>query len=282
MDNLVYLADPSGYFALIVATLISLCAGLLGVMLVLRRYSMIGDGLSHVAFGAYAVATVLSFADNMFLTIPVTIIVAILLLRIKNDGKIKGETLIAMLSAGALAIGYMVMSLVGGNNIAGDVCTTLFGGSSILNLTKTDVIVSSVLAGAVIIVFLLFYNRLFAVTFDETFAKSTGIKTNVYVTMLAIITAVVIVLAMELVGALLISALIVFPALSAMRIVKTFKLVVIVSVCISVFSAILGVLIAVIANAPIGSTIVVTNIAIFLICFSARAITGSHIGKANA
>ena len=147
MSNLAYLADPSGYFALIVATLISLCAGLLGVMLVLKRYSMIGDGLSHVAFGAYAIATVMSFADNMILTIPVTIIVAIMLLRIKTDGKVKAETLIAMLSAGALAIGYMVMSLAGGNNIAGDVCTTLFGGSAILNLTQTDVIVSSVLAG---------------------------------------------------------------------------------------------------------------------------------------
>ena len=274
MSNLAYLADPSGDFALIVATLISLCAGLLGVMLVLKRYSMIGDGLSHVAFGAYAIATVMSFADNMILTIPVTIIVAIMLLRIKTDGKVKAETLIAMLSAGALAIGYMVMSLAGGNNIAGDVCTTLFGGSAILNLTKTDVIVSSVLAGVVIVCFLLFYNRLFAVTFDENFAKSSGVKAGVYKTLLAVITAIVIVLAMELVGALLISALIVFPALSAMKLVRSFKKVVLVSASLSVGTSILGVLVAIAVNAPIGSTIVVANVVVFLVCFGISAVKG--------
>ena len=274
MSNLAYLADPSGYFALIVATLISLCAGLLGVMLVLKRYSMIGDGLSHVAFGAYAIATVMSFADNMILTIPVTIIVAIMLLRIKTDGKVKAETLIAMLSAGALAIGYMVMSLAGGNNIAGDVCTTLFGGSAILNLTKTDVIVSSVLAGVVIVCFLLFYNRLFAVTFDENFAKSSGVKAGVYKTLLAVITAIVIVLAMELVGALLISALIVFPALSAMKLVRSFKKVVLVSASLSVGTSIFGVLVAIAVNAPIGSTIVVANVVVFLVCFGISAVKG--------
>lgn len=280
MANLAYLADQSGYFALIVAVLISLCAGLLGVMLVLKRYSMIGDGLSHVAFGAYAVATVLSFADNMFLTIPVTVIVAILLLRIKADGKIKGETLIAMLSAGALAIGYMIMSLAGGNNVAGDVCTTLFGGSAILNLTITDVIISTVLALVVIILFIIFYNRFFSVTFDEKFAKSSGVKASLYKTLIAVITAIVIVLSMELVGALLISALIVFPALSAMRLVKSFKKVVIVSSALSVGTAVFGVLLAIAINAPIGSTVVVANIVVFLVCFVIRLIVGQ--GKVKA
>ena len=271
IENLKFLADQSVYFALIVAVLIALCAGLLGVMLVLNRYSMIGDGLSHVAFGAYAVAAVLSFADNMLLTIPVTIIVAILLLRIKNDGKIKGETLIAMLSTGALAIGYMILNLAGGN---GDVCTTLFGGSAILCLTVRDVIVSSALALAVIVVFIVFYNRFFAVAFDESYAKATGVRVNGYKMLLATLSAVVIVLAMKLVGALLISALIVFPALSAMWIVRSFKKVIIVSGIISVTTAALGLLVACIINAPIGSTIVIANIIVFLICYLVKVLTG--------
>ena len=274
IENLKFLADQSVYFALIVAVLIALCAGLLGVMLVLNRYSMIGDGLSHVAFGAYAVAAVLSFADNMLLTIPVTIIVAILLLRIKNDGKIKGETLIAMLSTGALAIGYMILNLAGGNNIAGDVCTTLFGGSAILCLTVRDVIVSSALALAVIVVFIVFYNRFFAVAFDENYAKATGVCVNGYKMLLATLSAVVIVLAMKLVGALLISALIVFPALSAMWIVRSFKKVIIVSGIISVTTAAFGLLVACIINAPIGSTIVIANIIVFLICYLVKVLTG--------
>lgn len=274
-ENLRYLADQSVYFALIVAALIALCAGLLGVMLVLNRYSMIGDGLSHVAFGAYAVAAVLSFADNMILTIPVTIVVAVLLLRIKNDGKVKGETLIAMLSTGALAIGYMVMNLVGGNNIAGDVCTTLFGGSAILCLTVRDVIISSVLALAVIVVFIVFYNRFFTVAFDENFAKATGVKVNGYKTLLAVLSAVVIVLSMKLVGALLISALIVFPALSAMRIVRGFKKVIVVSGVISTLTAIFGLILACLIDAPIGSTIVITNIVVFLVCYVVRLFVGN-------
>ena len=267
LENLQYLADKSVYFALIVSVLVALCAGLLGVMLVLKHYSMIGDGLSHVAFGAYAVAVVLSFADNMILTIPVTIIVAILLLKVKENAKIKGDTLIAMLSTGAMAIGYLVLNVTGGINVTGDVCTTLFGGVTILCLTTQDVIVSSVLAVIVIVVFLIFYNRLFSVTFDETFAKATGLKAGIYKIILAVVTAIVVVLAMELVGALLISALIVFPALSAMRVAKSFRGVVIVSAIISVVSAVVGLLSACLSDAPIGSTIVVVNIVIFLVCY---------------
>ena len=274
MGSLAYLADKSVYFALICTVMIALCAGLLGVVLVLKRYSMLGDGLSHIAFGAYAAAAVMSFADNMILTVPVTIIVAILLLRIKEDGRIKGETLIAMLSTGSLAVGYIIMSISGGNNIAGDVCTTLFGGNAILCLTEKDVGICCGLAGIVAIVFIMFYNRIFAVTFDETYAKATGIKAGAYKTLLAVTTEIVIVLAMELVGALLISALIVFPALSAMRFAKSFKFAVICSGIISVLTAVIGLLTACITGLPIGPVIVVGNVIVFMICALVKACIG--------
>lgn len=265
IENLNYLIDKSVLFALIVAVLIALCAGLLGVVLVLKRCSMIGDGLSHVAFGAYAVAIAMKLIDNMLLTIPVTIIIAILLLRVKSDGKIKGETLIAMLSTGALALGYVVMNVSGGNNISGDVCSTLFGGATILCLTVKDVIVTSVLSVVVFIIFFLFYNKFFAVTFDEGFAKAIGVKTEIYKLLLAITTAVVIVLSMELVGALLISALIVFPAISAMKLTGRFKGVIAISLSIAGISAAVGVIAACLSDAPIGSTIVLVNMAIFIV-----------------
>lgn len=275
MGNLSYLADKSVIYALVCTALIAICAGLLGVVLVLRRYSMLGDGLSHIAFGAYAAATAMSFADNMLLTVPVTIIVAILMLKIREDGKIKGETLIAMLSTASLAIGYLVMHLAGGNNVAGDVCTTLFGGNAILCLTAKDVGVCCGLAAAVALVFLLFYNRIFAVALDETVARATGIKAGAYKTVLATTIAIVIVLAMELVGALLISALVVFPALSAMRFTKSFKGTVITSAAISTGTAIIGLLVACVADTPIGPTIVVANVIVFLACF----IVGTLVAK---
>lgn len=265
IENLHYLIDKSVLFALIVSVLIALCAGLLGVVLVLKRCSMIGDGLSHVAFGAYAVAIAMKLIDNMLLTIPVTIIIAILLLRVKSDGKIKGETLIAMLSTGALALGYVVMNVSGGNNISGDVCSTLFGGATILCLTVKDVIVTSVLSVVVFIIFFLFYNNFFAVTFDEGFAKAIGVKTEIYKLLLAITTAVVIVLSMELVGALLISALIVFPAISAMKITGSFKGVIAISLSIAGISAAVGIIAACLSDAPIGSTIVLVNMAFFIV-----------------
>lgn len=252
-------------YAIAAGVLIALCAALLGVTLVLKRYSMIGDGLSHVAFGAMAVAAVLGFAP-MAVTLPVTIIAAVLLLRISGNAKIKGDAAIAMISVGALATGYLLLNLFSPSaNVNSDVCASLFGSSSILTLSQSDVILCVVLAAAVIAVFIFFYHRIFAVTFDETFAEATGINAKAYNTVIAVITAVVIVLAMNLVGALLISALIIFPALSAMRIFKKFSSVILSSAIISVLCALGGIFAAVMLKTPVGSTIVAANIIVFAV-----------------
>ena len=259
-------------YAVIVGVLIALCSSLLGVTLVLKRYSFIGDGLSHVAFGAMAVASVLKIANVNYLTLPVTVISAILLLRMGQNTKIKGDAAIAMLSVASLAIGYMLMNVFATSaNVSGDVCSTLFGSTSIITLQKQDVDLCIILSAAVIVVFIFFYNRIFAVTFDENFAKATGSKANMYNLLIAIITVVIIVLivlAMNLVGSLLISALIIFPALSAMRIIRNFKGVVICSMIISVICAFLGIIISILYSTPVGSTIVTTDMAAFLICFT--------------
>ena len=263
-----YFSYPFVQFALIAGVLIALCAALLGVSLVLKRYSMIGDGLSHVAFGAMAVATVCGLAP-MTVTLPITIIAAVILLGITGNSKIKGDAAIAMISVGALALGYLLLNIFSASaNISGDVCTTLFGSTSILTLSKSDVILCAVLAAVVILVFVLFYHKIFAVTFDEGFASATGTNAKAYNTLIAVITAVVIVLAMKLVGALLISALIIFPALSAMRIFKNFFSVIISSAVISVLCAVTGIFIAILYGTPVGSTIVAANIVVFLICMS--------------
>ncbi len=268
-----YFSYPFVQFALIAGVLIALCAALLGVSLVLKRYSMIGDGLSHVAFGAMAVATVCGMAP-MTVTLPITIIAAVILLGITSNSKIKGDAAIAMISVGALALGYLLLNIFSASaNVSGDVCTTLFGSTSILTLSKTDVILCAVLAIVVILVFILFYHKVFAVTFDENFASATGTNAKAYNTLIAVVTAVVIVLAMKLVGALLISALIIFPALSAMRIFKNFFSVIISSAVISVLCAVIGIFIAILYGTPVGSTIVAANIAIFIICLSAGKIT---------
>lgn len=260
-----YFSYPFVQYALIAGVLIALCAALLGVSLVLKRYSMIGDGLSHVAFGAMAVATVCGLAP-MTVTLPITIVAAVILLRITGSSKIKGDAAIAMISVGALALGYLLLNIFSASaNVSGDVCTTLFGSTSILTLSQTDVIICAVLALVVILVFVLFYHKIFAVTFDEGFASATGTNAKAYNTLIAVITAVVIVLAMKLVGALLISALIIFPALSAMRIFKNFFSVIISSAIISVLCAVIGIFIAILYGTPVGSTIVAANIAIFLI-----------------
>lgn len=252
-------------YALIAGVLVSLCAALLGVTLVLKRYSMIGDGLSHVAFGAMAVAAVLKVTP-MYFTLPVTVIAAILLLKMGQNSKIKGDAAIAMISVGALALGYMLMNIFSTNaNVSGDVCTTLFGSTSILTLSKSDVYTCLILAGVVIIAYILFYNKLFAVTFDENFASATGTKSNLYNLMLAIITGVVIVIAMNLVGALLISALIIFPALSAMRLFKSFKSVTICSAIIAVICSFIGIIASVMLGTPVGATIVTADVAVFAI-----------------
>ena len=255
-------------YALIAGVLIALCAALLGVTLVLKRYSMIGDGLSHVAFGAIAVATVLGAAP-MTVALPITIVAAVILLGINSNKKIKGDAAIAMISVGALALGYLLLNIFSASsNVSGDVCTTLFGSTSILTLSGTDVILCAVLAIVVILVFVLFYHKIFAVTFDEGFASATGTNAKAYNTLIAVVTAVVIVLAMKLVGALLISALIIFPALSAMRIFKNFFSVIISSAVISVLCAVIGIFIAILYGTPVGSTIVAADIAVFIICMS--------------
>lgn len=261
-----YWAYPFVRYALVVGVLIALCSSLLGVTLVLKRFSFIGDGLSHVAFGAMAVAAVLGLTDDMPLTLGITIVSAILLLRTGQNTKIKGDAAIAMISVGSLAIGYLLMNLFStSSNLSGDVCSTLFGSTSILTLTRTEVRLCVVLSVIVAAIFILFYNKIFAVTFDESFAKAVGTKADRYNLLIAVTTAVVIVLAMNLVGSLLISALIIFPALSAMRVYRNFRAVTICSAVLSVCCAALGILISILAGTPVGSTIVAVDLAAFLV-----------------
>ncbi|MCR5837387.1 MAG: metal ABC transporter permease [Lachnospiraceae bacterium] len=261
-------------YALVVGTLIALCSSLLGVTLVLKRFSFIGDGLSHVAFGAIAIASVLNLTNNMILVMPITVIAAILLLRSGQNTKIKGDATLAMISVGALALGYLIMNIFStSSNITGDVCSTLFGSTSILTLNKTDVILSVVMSILVIFVFIFFYNKIFAITFDENFANATGTRANAYNLIIAIIASVIIVLAMNLVGSLLTSALIIFPSLSAMRIFKSFKSVIICSAIISVVCALTGIIISILASTPVGSTIVAIDIVVFLIFYIIGIIT---------
>ena len=250
--------------AIVVGVLIALSAALLGVVLVLKRFSFIGDGLSHVAFGAMAVASVVGLSNNLLLVLPITVISAILLLRTGQNTKIKGDAAIAMISVGALAVGYLVMSAFSASsNFAGDVCGTLFGSVAILTLSELDVYLCLVLSALVIVFFLLFRNKIFAVTFDESFAKTAGVKTSGFNLAIAMITAVIIVLAMNLVGSLLTSALVIFPALSSMRVFKTFRAVVLSSAVIAVFCALAGILLSILFSTPVGSTVVAANIFVF-------------------
>ncbi|MBR3333422.1 MAG: metal ABC transporter permease [Clostridia bacterium] len=253
-------------YALIVGVLIALCSSLLGVTLVLKRFSFIGDGLSHVAFGAMAIAGVLHLTDDMLFVLPVTVVSAVLLLRTGQHTKIKGDAAIAMISVGAMAVGYLLLSLFStSSNLSGDVCTTLFGSMSILTLTQAEVWLCTGLSAAVVLIFILFYNRIFAVTFDEDFARASGTKAEAYNLLIAVVIAVIIVLAMNLVGSLLISALIIFPAMSAMRLFRSFKGVTVCSAVLSVTCALLGILISILWSTPVGSTIVAVDIAAFLI-----------------
>ena len=274
---MMYLQYPFVRYALIVGMLIALCSSLLGVTLVLKRFSFIGDGLSHVAFGAIAVASVLNLSNNMILVLPVTVVSAILLLRTGQNARIKGDAAIAMISVGAMAFGYLLMNLFStSSNLSGDVCSTLFGSTSILTLTEREVWICIVLSLLVVIFFVLFYNKIFAVTFDENFAKAVGTKANLYNLLIAVIIAVIIVLAMNLVGSLLISALVIFPALSAMRLFRSFKTVTIFSAVFSVICAGLGIVISILAGTPVGSTIVAVDAAAFGICCLARLIKGAR------
>jgi len=261
-----YLQFPFVRYALIVGVLIALCSSLLGVTLVLKRFSFIGDGLSHVAFGAMAIAGIMHLTDDMLFVMPVTILSAILLLRTGQHTKIKGDAAIAMISVGALALGYLLLNLFSTSaNLSGDVCSTLFGSTSILTLTKAEVWLCAILSVVVIILFVLFYNKIFAVTFDEDFARAAGTRVEAYNLLIAVVIAVIIVLAMNLVGSLLISALIIFPAMSAMRVFKSFRSVTICSAVLSVCCALTGILISIVAGTPVGSTIVAVDIAAFLI-----------------
>lgn len=273
-----YFQYPFVRYALIVGILISLCASLLGVPLVLKRFSFIGDGLSHVAFGAFTVAIVLNVTNSMLIVTPITVICAILLLRVGQNSNIKGDAALAMFSVSALAIGYLLMNLfVSSSNLSGDVCSTLFGSTSILTLSIQDVWICVGMSVLVIVIFLLFYNKIFSVTFDESFATATGTKASKYNLLIAVVTALVIVLAMNLVGALLVSALVVFPAITAMRIFKSFKGVVICAVVTSVFCATCGLLVSVMAGTPVGSTIVVTHLVVFALISGVKAFAGGRI-----
>ncbi|MBR6093454.1 MAG: metal ABC transporter permease [Lachnospiraceae bacterium] len=262
-----YLSRPIVQYALIVGVLIALCSSLLGVTLVLKRFSFIGDGLSHVAFGAMSIAAVIGLTNQMLIILPVTVISAVLLLRTGSNTRIKGDAAIAMISVGALAFGYLIMNIFKpSSNLTGDVCSTLFGSTAILTLTGPEVVVCIILSILVIALFVFFYNKIFAVTFDENFGKAVGTPTGAYNLLIAIVIAVIIVLAMKLVGSLLISALVIFPALSAMRIFRNFKSVTVFSAVFSVVCTILGVIVSILAQTPVGATIVAADLAGFGIC----------------
>ncbi|MGN1333910.1 MAG: metal ABC transporter permease [Anaerovoracaceae bacterium] len=259
-----YLSYPFVRYALAAGVLTALCSSLLGVTLVLKRYSFMGDGLSHVAFGAMAIAAVLSVKTELMVVLPVTVFCAVLLLKTGTNTKIKGDAALAMFSVGSMAFGYLLLNMFSASaNVSGDVCSTLFGSTSILTLTKADVWVCVVMSVLVILTYVLFYNKIFAVTFDENFARATGVNASAYNLLIAVITAVIIVLAMNLVGALLTSALIIFPALSAMRMFHTFRQVVICSAVIAVLSSALGIIASIVISSPVGATIVMTDILVF-------------------
>ena len=261
-----YFQFPFVRYALIAGVLIALCSSLLGVTLVLKRFSFIGDGLSHVAFGAMSVATVFSMSNNMLIVMPVTILSAILLLRKNGTKNVHGDAALAMISVGALALGYLILNVFSKSaNLSGDVCSTLFGSTSILTLKVSEVRLCVGMSALVLVIFTFFYNKIFAVTFDESFAAATGTPTGIYDMIIAVVTAVVIVLAMNLVGSLLTSALIVFPTLSAMRVFKSYKRVVVCSAVLSVCCAIFGILFSILVSTPVGATIVAADILAFII-----------------
>ncbi|MBQ5952322.1 MAG: metal ABC transporter permease [Lachnospiraceae bacterium] len=270
-----YLSYPFVRYAVIVGVLIALCSSLLGVTLVLKRFSFIGDGLSHVAFGAVAAAAAMKLTDQTVLVLPVTVLSAVLLLRTGKRAKVKGDAMIAMISVSALALGYLLMHLfpVSGN-VSGDVCTTLFGSTSILTLTAADVRLCAWLSAAVLVLFVLFYHRIFAVTFDEDFSQATGMRADRYNMLIAVLVAAVVVLAMNLVGSLLISALVIFPALSAMRLFRSFLSVTVCSAVLSVVCAVLGMAVSILAGTPVGATVVAVDAAAFLVCYVIGAVRG--------
>ena len=270
-----YMEFPFVRYAVIVGVLIALCSSLLGVTLVLKRFSFIGDGLSHVAFGALSVAAVLGMTNRMTVVLPITLVAAVLLLRAGKEAKIKGDAAIAMISVTSLAFGYLLMNLFSASaNVSGDVCSTLFGSTSILTLTEQEVWLSIALSVVILLIFVLFYQKIFAVTFDEDFARAVGTNAGRYNLIIAVIVAVIIVLAMNLVGSLLISAFVIFPALSSMRLFHTFFSVTVCSAVLSVLCALSGILLSVLAGTPVGATVVAMDAAAFLFCCAAGEIRG--------
>ena len=270
-----YMEFPFVRYAVIVGVLIALCSSLLGVTLVLKRFSFIGDGLSHVAFGALSVAAVLGMTNRMTVVLPITLVAAVFLLRAGKEAKIKGDAAIAMISVTSLAFGYLLMNLFSASaNVSGDVCSTLFGSTSILTLTKQEVWLSVALSVVILLIFVLFYQKIFAVTFDEDFARAVGTNAGRYNLIIAVVVAVIIVLAMNLVGSLLISAFVIFPALSSMRLFHTFFSVTVCSAVLSVLCALSGILLSVLAGTPVGATVVAMDAAAFLFCCAAGEIRG--------
>lgn len=263
-----YFQYPFVRYALIVGVLIAFCSSLLGVTLVLKRFSFIGDGLSHVAFGAMSIAAVMNISNEMPLVMAVTIISAVLLLCGGKKAKLKGDASIAVISVTSLAVGYLLMNLFSASsNLSGDVCSTLFGSTSIRTLSKAEVWLCTAVSVLVTAVFILLYNKIFAVTFDEDFARAAGTRADIYNFVIAVTVAAVIVLAMNLVGSLLISALVIFPALSAMRLFKSFKSVTVCAAVLAVVCSFAGIITAILAGTPVGSTIVaVQAAAFFIIC----------------
>lgn len=268
-----YLEYPFVRYAIVAAMLISLCSALVGVILVLKRYSYIGDGLSHVAFGAMSIALVLGMIQQkMYLVFPITTVAAILILKSGQNKRVQGDAIVGMISTGALALGYLLMNLFPPSaNISGDVCSTLFGSTSILTLSKAEVWLCVIASIIVLIIFVMLYPKIFAVTFDENFSKAIGLKANQINLILAVIIAVIVVLAMNLVGSLLISALVIFPALSVMQLFKSFKAVLIGAAVLSEICTIIGMLMAILCSTPVGATIVTVDIIAFIICWLIRA-----------
>ncbi len=269
----VYFSYPFVLYAFIVGILMALCASLVGTSLVLKRLSFIGDGLSHIAFGAIAVASALKLTNNTVLVFPITALSSLILLHVGENKKIHGDAAIAMMSVGSLAIGYMLLNLFPtSSNIAADVCTTLFGSTSILTLTPFDVWLCFILSIVVILIFIFFYHKIFLVTFDEGFAKATGLATHFYHPLLAVTVSAVIVVAMNLVGSLLISALVVFPALSSMQLFGSYRNVVFSSLVVSVFCAVVGMLGSILYGTPVGATIVIANVLVFCAAYGVARI----------
>lgn len=264
-------------YALIVAVLISLCAALVGVTLVLKRLSNIGDGLSHVAFGAVSISTIIGIAssNNMLIVFPVTFLVSFFLVGVGNGKKTKGDSAVAMISVGSLALGYFLVNAFStSSNLAGDVCSTLFGSTSILTLSSTQVWICFGVCVATLIIYVILYNKIFLITFDESFARASGVNTRLYNTILSLLISAIIVVAINLVGSLLVTALLVFPAMCAMKVCTKYKNVIIVAAILSVICAVFGMLLSIMISTPVGSTIVLFDVLCFIICLVINKIKG--------